>query len=105
MSFWTEKRRRETDQLAAGQLLQEGQENVAILDVLEKVFHLDGRLTLRRNRRKVSVRKSEEVVSLGGGGKGLNELLPNTCLWTVGGSRSIHTEPTGSEEGHARSTE
>lgn len=52
-------RRAKTDQLAARQLLQEGHEHVSILDVLEKVLHLDGRLALRDGR-KGRVRASTE---------------------------------------------
>lgn len=46
----------ETDQLAARQLLQEGHEDESILNVLEKVLHLDGRLTLRKRRKRKEIR-------------------------------------------------
>lgn len=52
--------RKETDQLAARELLQEGHEHVSILDVLEQVFHLDGRRTLR-HRRQRRVRTSQPL--------------------------------------------
>lgn len=41
-----------TDQLAAGQLLQQGHEDVSILYVPEKVMDLNGWVTLKMERRE-----------------------------------------------------
>lgn len=41
---------KETDQFGARELLQQGHEYVSILYVLEQVFHLDRRGTLRDKR-------------------------------------------------------
>lgn len=38
---------KESDQLAARQLLQQRHEDASILDVLEKILDLDGRVTLK----------------------------------------------------------
>lgn len=57
--------RKETDQLAARQLLQEGHEYVSILYVLEKVFHLHGRLTLGNRKKEGGGAESELLGCLG----------------------------------------
>lgn len=56
--------RKETDQLAARELLQEGHEYVSILYVLEKVVHLDGRLTLRKTRKEIRATGHLQPVSI-----------------------------------------
>ncbi len=49
----------ESDQLAAGELLQQGHEDVSILYVLEKVMDLNGWVTLKMEGKKERKRELE----------------------------------------------
>jgi len=53
-----------SDQSAAGEFLQQSHEDVSILDVLEQVVDLDGRVTLRREEGRKEVRNNGGSVSI-----------------------------------------